>query len=263
MKRCNRFKDMMVDSLYGELTGNDKKILDNHLKTCLSCTREYQEMATVLGVMERRVQPEMSEEFWDNFMPGLNKKLDEAEEKVPAKTGPGLFKLPFNINLNIKFDTRWLLYPAAAMLLLVSGIIIGRFLYSPSGQDFLNNPLSSVRKTGPDVSEHFDNLQPVLIDYSNYTQVQPAGGATPGTVAVDKGILKRLMLENQLLKKAAGRSNDPALKQLMEDLEMILLELNNAGSIEGVQEMLDRNDILFKMKVFRNRAKSRGGPIKL
>lgn len=253
MKGCNRFKDMMVDSLYGELTGKDKKVFEEHIGTCLSCAREYQEMASVLGVMERRVQPEMSEAFWDNYMPRLNDKLDSEKRK----------KTLFKPHLNINFNTRWLLYPAAAMLLLVSGAIIGSFLYSPSGQDFLKNPLATVRQTRPEVNEHFENLQPVLIDYSNYSQAQNAGGTQSETVAVDKDILKRLMLENQLLKKAAARSNDPALKQLMEDLELILLELNNSGSIRGVQELLDRNDVLFKMKIYQNRTRTQHGPVKL
>jgi hypothetical protein len=256
MKRCNRFKELIVDSLYGELAKKNKTFFEEHSRSCLTCAREYKEMSATLELVEQRPHPEMSETFWDNYLPGLQEKIDG--EIKPGKSWA--------------FNIRWVLYPAAAMLLIVSGIIIGRFLYSPAGQDFLDNPMASVRRpgAGPDVSVHFDNLRPMLIDYSNYSTAEPASAFEPETVAVDKETLKRLMLENQLLKKAIGRSNDPALKQLMEDLEMILLELSNASSngagkqtIEDVQDLLEQNDILFKMKVYQNRKRSRRGPMTL
>lgn len=261
MKTCNRFKDLMVDALYEELKEGDRGFFQNHLENCPPCAAEYQEMCTAMGVMDRRHQPEMSEEFWDNFRPNLQISINESEAQTQPM-GMGLSWLrQWWKGLNFKFDSRWILYPAAAMLVVVSGIVIGRYMYSPTGQDYVDSPVMAMSNTNPAVAEHFEDLRPMLVDYSNYSPQDEDEGSDE--VLVDRETLKQLIVRNRLLKKMVERGKDANTMQLLEDLEMILLELSNSGTdsnnsetVETVQEMLKDYNVLFKMKVVNKKRKS-------
>lgn len=256
---CTYFKELMVDALYDELSQSDKKSFQAHLKACSSCAVEYEEMAAVLNVMDRRRQPGMSESYWDTYLPRLRERM-AVEAKTPGQrllAGEWLKQWRGRFH----FDFRWILYPAAAMLLVALGIGIGRYLYLPAGKSLMERvgEVTSVAKVSPAVSEHFENLRPILIDYANYT-AEENGGSTGEMVQVDKTTLKKLVMQNYLLKQMVNRSNDGALKQLLEELELVLLELSNAGAdgkktgrlrtIRSVQTILNKNDVLFKMKVY-------------
>jgi hypothetical protein len=258
-RNCQYFKELMVDALYEELSQSDKKSFQSHLKACSSCAVEYEGMAAVLDVMDQRQQPEMSESYWETYLSQLREKM-AGEVKTP---GQRLLSSEWlkRWQDRFHFDLRWILYPAAAMLLVALGIGIGRYLYLPSGKSVMKQigEVISVAQVSPVVSEHFENLRPILIDYANYTGKEDVGG-TEEMVQVEKTTLKKLVLQNYLLKQMVTRSNDAALKQLLEELELVLLELSNAEAdgkktdhlqtIRSVQTILNQNDILFKMKVY-------------
>ena len=86
-------------------------------------------------------------------------------------------------------------------------------------------------------------------------------------VWVDREALKRMVFQNHLLKKMVARSGDEPLKQLLESLEIILLEISNSDSdndrndsVKLVQEMLKANDVLFKMRVYTKKENRRLRP---
>jgi hypothetical protein len=257
-KECKRFKELIVDALYNELTGADRQYFQSHMKACPSCVMEYEEMASVLGVMEQRRRPEMSEDFWDSFMPSIQEQIDmENARRNRWRRLLDKFQWEFNF--------RWILYPAAALLLVAAGISIGRYVYKPSGgiiNTLTHSDNASVSKLTPVMSKHFDDLRPMLLDCANYSSEEGEGGST-GMVMVNKKMLKTLMHKNYLLKKMAENENNPALKQLLEELELILMELVNSEtdsgkqSIRSAQTILSENDVLFKMKVFDSERKKR------
>lgn len=268
---CKDFKVIVVDALYNydELSEEDKRLFHAHLTTCPACAGEYEELAAVLGVMDQRPRPEMGEEFWDSYMLRLQEKLEEAEEKEKKKIWSWLKKWWENFKFDIQ-RLRWVLYPAAALLLVVLGIAIGRYLYLPS----VPGRVGEERKISPVMAEHFENLRPLLIDCANYN-AQETGSAEGEFILVDKKTLKKLAWQNLLLKRIAARGHDVVLTQLLEELEMILLEISNAepgetnGDITGketiglVQDILKKNDTLFKMKIYNKSEDKRNAQMKI
>ncbi len=263
MKTCNRFKDLMVDAFYEELAQEERRFFHSHLDNCSHCSAEYQELTSAMNVMDRREPPEMSEEFWDNFRPNLQLKINEMEaERRSFSTDASSSRLrQWWRNFNFKWDARWLLYPAAAMLVVVSGIVIGRYIYSPVTTDYKGGTTFAVNSANPAVADHLEELRPMLVDYSNYSPQDMEQGADQ--ILVDRDELQQLILRNKLLKKMVERGKDANTKQLLEDLEMILLELSNSGknsdrkdTLQTVQEMLKENNVLFKMNVANKRRAS-------
>lgn len=274
---CRRFKRLMVDVLYDyeELSEQDKSAFHAHLSSCPGCALEYEEMTAALNVMDQRRVPEMGDDYWDSYMVSLREKIEKkekiseaAEEGKPGHGEPAIQVRDNIISLHPgKRVWRWALYPVAATILVLIGIAIGRYLYLPTavppgtGEKLLSSAGTPGREISPAVREHFDNLRPMLIDYANYSTGDGNNGGD-NFVMVDKNILQKLALQNYLLKKIAARENNNALKQVLEELELILLEISNTDltenrkpgsrkeTIQRVQDILSENDLLFKMEIY-------------
>ena len=277
--KCKKFKGLIVDALYNydQLSEEDKPLFQAHLTTCSGCAVEYEEMAAVLGVMDQRQRPEMETEFWDSYYLRLQEKMEKPGTKEKNNLWFWLKKWKENFNFDIP-RFRWALYPAAALLLVVLGIFIGRYLYLPSVSEkdgeLISRALPSQRQINPAVTEHFESLRPLLIDCANYTG-QEADSRNEEFVLVDNKILKKLALQNLLLKRIAARGNDVVLKQLLEELELILLEISNAepGDSNGhstgeetigrIRDILKKNDTLFKMKIYNKPGNNRKAQSKI
>ncbi len=258
MIKCKKIKDMMPDILNTEnqLSETERKHFHQHLGNCARCSEEYKRVTELLTVMEKRRRPEMSGDFWENYYSRLEEKLDAPEEEtipVTAKS-PGWGRWFRDLRM------QWVLYPAAAAAVLVVGIAVAQFLAIPGNQNLVTSAVSSIRQLNPAVAGHFENVQPLLVDYSNYTpEEEPEDpGAPEETVMVEKSTIQKLLLENHMLKRVVAKSDDITTMQLIEELEVILLELKNSNgdskeTMRVVQQLIKDNDILFKMKALKKK----------
>lgn len=250
MIKCKRIKELMPDALNAEnnpLTETEKQDFHAHLKSCAHCSEEYNRLNALMSVLDKRERPQMSEDFWDNYYSRLEEKLDAVLEpkKAPVKIRSAWWK-----EWGGGFNIRWTLYPAAAAIIIVVGVAIGQFLALPEGKDF-------VRQLNPAVAAHFENVQPLLVDYANYTPEEETN-APEETVLVEKSTVEKLLLENQLLKRVVAKEENITANRLMDELELILLELKNSGgnndeTFRAVQKLIKDNDILFKIKVLKKK----------
>lgn len=252
MIKCKKMKELMQDVLNSNnpLQGTDRHDFQVHLKNCARCSEEYNRLTGLKSILDKRIRPQMSEDFWDNFYSRLEDRLDE-ETRIPAAVPKkASLKSSWWKEWGFGFNIRWVFYPAAAAVIIVIGIAIGQFLSLPEGKDF-------VRQLNPAVAAHFDNVQPLLVDYANYTPEEETG--TPEeTVMVEKSTVEKLLLENQLLKRVVAKEDNITANELMDELELILLELKNNGgnndeTLRAVQKLIKDNDILFKIKVLKKK----------
>jgi hypothetical protein len=258
MKSCKKIKGLMVDALYNELPETEQNVFQEHLKTCSRCSAEYEKLTSLKDVMNKRQRPQMSEAFWDNYYLRLEEKLETMEkEKKPSIKTAGWRWRQWTGNFDLR--RRWVLYPAGALAILFVAIAMGLFLSLPGGRNIVDTAVSSIRQLSPAVAQHFDNLQPLLIDYSNYTP-EESETVPEETVMVEKSTVQKLLLENRMLKRVVAKNNNISAKQLMDELELILVEISNSNgdrevTLRAVKQLIKDNDILFKMKVLAKKDK--------
>ncbi|MDQ1350488.1 MAG: zf-HC2 protein [Acidobacteriota bacterium] len=260
MRKCKKIKDLMPDALNDNnvLPQAELRKLREHLKDCQRCSEEYKKLAALLAVMNKRQRPQMSDAFWENYSLRLEEKLDAAEEVKEQKSPAKIFNLIDWLD-GFDFKIRWVLYPLTAAAILVVGIAIGLYLSHQPGKDIMNTAVSSLRRLSPAVAEHFDNVLPLLLDYSN-SSPQQTGNSPEENILVEKSTVKKLLLENQLLKRVMTKNNNISVNELMNELELILLELSNdSGDSEetrrAVQRFIKENNVLFKMKTLEKKDK--------
>jgi hypothetical protein len=101
-----------------------------------------------------------------------------------------------------------------------------------------------------DLEEHLDRSQTMLVELVS---------AEVGTGAVDLSVEREraedLVAANRLYRQVASQSGDVALRQLLDELERLLVELAAspdalpAGEMEQVQQRIAAKDLLFKVRV--------------
>ena len=102
MTECKKMKKMMVEAIPNDLTEDERRRFHKHLKICAGCAKEYKKLTELMGVMNKRHRPQMSQAFWDNYTNRLDEKMVTATEKrepVVRKCNP----------LALTVESRWCL----------------------------------------------------------------------------------------------------------------------------------------------------------
>jgi predicted RND superfamily exporter protein len=200
--------------------------------------------------MSKKKPPEIKEEFWDNYWNKLSKKavMDKRLIQKRTKFFPSILSIEY----------RKFILPTAALILILFGLFLGKILFSPQEIHILqkNNEVFPHNKNAPyytTINNHIDNLIPILTEYSNF---QTTNKNNTDFLSVKKETLKNLLLQNYLLKRLADKKNDKQLKLLIDNLQLILLELINNNSTEeekinNVKSLLNGDDMIFKMNLFK------------
>ena len=246
---CKDARRAVVFDHYGELDEGDRNSLAAHLRECPACAADREETRRVLALVsaaEPVTVPRLdAERSWRRIHAGIR---GGAPSRKPA-FAPGL---------------RWGLAGAGLALILVAGILIGRFglkTGTPGPSISARSTVSSIPVGSPSVlpasalqpalSTHLEDLRPVLLDF-----VHSVSDARPGAVvSVDERLLRGLMLQNLLLRRALN-GHDPAATELLDDLDLVLKEIVNAKSLGGatpaqVRGLIKDRGILFRMQVLK------------
>ncbi len=81
MNRCDVYLEKLSAYLDGEMSANEMKTFEEHLKECKTCTKELQTLKTMISACG-----ELEEELPDSFEASLHKRLEEAREKTVQKS---------------------------------------------------------------------------------------------------------------------------------------------------------------------------------
>ncbi|MGD0782697.1 MAG: TIGR03435 family protein [Candidatus Aminicenantales bacterium] len=191
---CKNARQAVVLDHYGELDEKDRIDLEAHLRGCAACAADREETRRVLALVSTQgsaAVPRLdSEHSWRLVRAGIR----DAARRRPA-FAPGL---------------RWGLAGAGLTLVLIAGILIGRFglkngpapspVSAKSAVSAVPSGSASVLSAAslqPVLATHLEDLRPVLLDFAN-----SVGNGKPGAVvSVDERLLRGLMLQNLLAER--------------------------------------------------------------
>lgn len=222
--------------LYNELSEKEEKILNNHLTTCDHCREFLEENKKMFSEISDSVPAEF-DPAWDKYWTEINSEISNTRKEKFS-----LF--PFN-SKTLSF--------AMSIIILVAGILIGRFfMSSPQGA----TPIMKKSRNLLYVKDYFEDVKPVILDYANYTIPMDNGNGGP----VDKKVIRTMLDDTRLLKRHISPEKNPYLTTLLEELELILTEIKNAtpgekDSMRSLQELIREKDIPLKIDLFKNKVK--------
>mgnify|MGYP006919312454 CR=1 FL=1 len=246
---CKSYRPLIENVASGSAGFEEIARLDAHLTSCVSCNTSFMDLQHLLDATRTiRVEPDAS--FWDEYYDRLEAKMGPSQPTAERdNVHSSLFIRKPAV---IRFLPTWSFQLAAAAVVLIGGIWLGRTFFSA--------PLTSESVAISDRTavedrafSYLDRSKTLLLGVVNFNLDED----DPSDLNIErrKGLASGLIQEASLLKADLSRADDLRLKQLISDLEIILLQIANIESeydipdIELVQNGVDRQAIFFKIDV--------------
>ena len=266
MSDCKKCKPLFLEAFYEELGTQQKQFFKDHLLVCENCRSEFEEMKFTLNIMSKRVRPEPTEKFWDSYQERLDQRI-EKEKASQSEREQWRMKLlrPFSI------APKWAYQAAAALVLIVVGVFVGRMIFAPSVSEIKQASqlpgLVTPQQPGAELvlrtQNYIERSKLILLALVNFDP------ATEDPYALDlpyqRKVSRELVQEAGFLKRELARSDQERLEHLIASLEVILLQIanieaeNDFEAIEIVKAGVNSRGILMEINLADLRRSIRKG----
>lgn len=254
---------MMYEYVTGTVTEDDRTTFEAHLAGCAACRAdlaELREALTLMPVPSTTPDAERPEAFWDGFSSSVMDSI--AREKAPRRH----IQMPDWIETILLLRPRYVLATAGVFLVLV---MITSLLINRSAQQ---RDVAEQRQIGADgsfrqrpdsllaqarefqgvpvqrVNQYFRKSKTLLVGFTNLR----ADAGEQVDFSTERRISGDLIREARYLRE---QPLDSRSRQLMKDLEVILIELkniemhNDLPNIEIISSGIRRENLLFKIRL--------------
>lgn len=92
------------------------------------------------------------------------------------------------------------------------------------------------------LGDHLERSEMVLTELVNDPDQPP-------DLALERERARNLISENRLYRQTAAESGDPAVAQLLDELERVLIDLSHGSDTEEIKSRIDAESLLFKLRV--------------
>jgi hypothetical protein len=261
MNRCKQCKDLFDEALCQELNKEQKLFLENHLQECPKCRSEFEEANGMLNFMKKRIRQEPGPVFWDDYWEKLQDRM-EKENVMHSKSEKRreTFSQFFQF---LNFSPRWVVQAAAALVLVVIGIFIGREIFPPSSTKNLVKQMeqSPVIVSGYEpgtklyhrTHNFIERSKVILLAMNNFDPETEDSYVL--NLPYQQRISRELVQQAGGLKSELGDLDQGQLTDLISDLEIILIQVANLDSdsdisaIELVKNGVKIRGVLFKIQL--------------
>jgi hypothetical protein len=229
----HKYKEKIVLHLYGELSEKDTKVLMAHIEECPDCAEEMAYTQKVFQVLDETKSDEVPEANWEKCWSTIDVGIQGKKRKKK-----NFFLAP----------PKWAYAAATLLIVFTVGFFFGRLAFFKPGKSTPRQLEGSQSAMYPSLQDHFESLKPILVEYANYTE-----SPENGKIAIDKRIVKSLIIQNILLKRLIAEE-DPAMKEVLEDVDLVLREIANqegddAHSLSMIKELIQERGILYELEV--------------
>jgi hypothetical protein len=250
MINCRTSKDRMIEALYGELGPSEKERFDEHMRSCQECASEYSVLGATLRLMDKRERPDPGPEFWDGYWDRLSRRM--LWEATDAGRRPSLGTRFVRVFSRLP---RWSYQAAGAAALLLVGILIGSRLITPPAPVSTATRGTVESRAVVQAENYIERSKILLLGLVNYDS------ATEDAYAFDldrkKTMSQDLAAEAPAIRGALNERGQKRLRDLVSDLEVIMMQIANLGSgqdvegIELIKQGVDRRGIFLKIDLDR------------
>ena len=250
-------EDDLIAHALGEASPGTEGAVTAHLETCGTCRVALDEIAATLKIVERAEVPERGDEYgaevWSRLEPrlaGRGAPPPHASERI---VGAGL--QPRTSGWLEPRARAWL--AAAAALVIAAGAFwLGRQSTSPSPA------VEVARESAPPASgairervvlaalgEHLDRTERTLVELVN---AEDDGRVD---LTAEQSWARDLLEANRLYRGATRDADAPALSQVLDDLEPVLLEIANSPArltseeFKALRDRIEARSLVFKVRV--------------
>ena len=240
-------EDLLLD-YYGEATPEQRAEMRAHVETCAECQALDRELRAVLALVDSEPLPDappgFEREMWARLEPVVSGVSRTNEVRLKADT--------------TRADTAWSFeFPRWALAASVAALAVGSFALgrvwdtrTTPPRDFTTDAHElSERMLRSDVEEHLERSQRVFVELVN------ADDSAPVLLASDRERAADLVAAGRLYRRSAEEMGDADTRDLLEDVERVLVEIANGPEVESsndlseVRARITDQDLIFRLRV--------------
>ena len=261
---CDQARELFVEALYADLAPALEREFTGHIAACATCAPEFDELKGTLAIMNRRRPVEPGHSFQETLWSGISANLDMKEKPSAALV------TPFRPRAMRPGAVPAWAYGIAATILLAVGIYVGRTYFGNPERisvQSANPPVATAETLAEDsvtaqAVSYLERSKNVLIGLANLDVEHRASL----DLRHNQEVSRELIEQASTLTVSLNRPSQQQIRQLIMDLEVILLQLANievkpgVPAIEMVQKGIDQKSILLKINLEEMRAIARRSP---
>src|SRR5688572_25272341 len=236
-------EDLLLD-YYGEATPEQRATMRAHVEACAECQALDRELRAVLALVDSEPLPEappgFEREMWARLEPVVSGFSRTRDVRLKPDTTTWSFELP-----------RWALAASVAALA-VGSFALGRVWDTPASSSpaqAVDARALSERMLRSEVEEHLERSQRVLVELVN------ADDSAPVMLASDRERAADLVAAGRLYRRSAEEMGDADTRDLLEDIERVLVEVANGPDVETsnnvseVRARISDQDLIFRLRM--------------
>jgi hypothetical protein len=229
-------EEQLVLYHYGEKDG--RRQAETHLAECAACRQQLEGLKFALDAVEAPPIPERGEQYGVEVWNRIRAHLPERE---PPKLWHGLWQ------------PRLWAASAAVAALIIAAFLLGTSYRRPPVQPPVAGPTQQQireRVLLVAVGDHLERSQMLLVEL---THASESGGTLD--ISNEQRRAQELVASNRLYRQTAEKVGDTNLANVLDELERTLIDIAhqpaqvNAADFEQLQQRLEKQGILFKVRV--------------
>jgi hypothetical protein len=234
---------------YGETPADSSAA--RHIANCAHCTIALQELSEVLRLVETEKLPEplagLEQRVWSRVQPEIARKRESWFSRLFEST------------------PRWV-FAGGVAVLVIAAFVAGRFTGPQTSPVIPATPNIEMAVVVPPattdklmnvaVGEHLDQSQMVLMELLN-ADVQASN------IQNEQERARDLVAANRLFRQIAVRSGDEGVREVLDALERVLIEIANAppdvsaSELAALRSDIEQRGILFRVRVVASEMRAR------
>jgi len=239
MMDCRRIEKYFIDALYNTLPNNKQKIFEAHLEVCSDCSAKFRAQQRTLEHMDEyhreAAAAQFYSELWHRIAPRLQDRprrdfLSWVRRQLPE----------------LSWQPAWNYGLAAALIMLVVGILIGKYFLATPPPPAATKPGSAsfVR-----AERYFARSKVLLLGIMNHDPADHTG------LSRQRELSRNLIREAAVLKDELKDPEQLVLNHLIAELEVILMQIANLEekydleAVQLIQNGIERKGVLFKINL--------------
>jgi hypothetical protein len=238
MSQCKKSRDLFDKAYLNELNKEEKLFLETHLRDCTKCRFEFDETTSMLNFMTKKARIEPEPDFWAGYWTRLKERMEKENVLHPIIEKKGETLFPY-----LNLIPRWAFQAVTAVVLVVLGIFIGREVFPPSGAGTgtkiqRDQPPLLVSKRGPGselilrTRNFIERSKVILLAITNFDPETEDPFVL--NLPYQQKVSKELVQQAGMIKKELAGLGQRRLRELITDLEVILLQVANLESEPGI-----------------------------
>lgn len=232
--------DELVLHYYGEMSEAAEAKTCEHLEGCAACRENLTRLQRVMSAIDATPVPEPDAWFEQRAWARLAPALVAADRPRP-------WQLPW----------RAIAWGAAAALVVIAAFVAGQFTSRPAApiQTAAAPQVMPERVLLVDLGDHLDRSELALVEFVSGTDAPQS--------ASSRERVEELVAANRLYRRTAVTSGDPAVADVLDELERVLIEIAGAAptasatDLDVVRQRIDTRGLLFKVRVMREQLQER------